>query len=194
MTFVLLAITVIACGKDNDSNSNSSLPSLPPMTDPNDVCTAMDDLKFMEYCYKHFDVNKDGKVSPSEANAVLEINVQGLGIHSLRGIEYFQNLKILDCSNNQLISLNVGRNTKLELLVCSGNQLTSLNVSRNTALTSLYCMWNELSATALNNLFESLHSNNPPSGKTVHIWGNPGTDTCNRSIATNKGWQVFLQW
>jgi len=63
-------------------------------------------------------------------------------------------------------------------------------VRSNTALTDLYCSYNQLSATALNTLFDSVHSNASAEGKSIFIYANPGTDTCNTSIATNKGWTV----
>ena len=58
---------------------------------------------------------------------------------SLRGIEYFESLRYLNCYYNQLTSLDVSRNTALTYLDCHGNLLPSLDVSRNTALTDLDC-------------------------------------------------------
>ena len=120
-------------------------------------------------------------------------------------------LTILSCEGNQLTSLDVNKNTALTVLWCDGNQLTKLDVNKNTALTWLGCDsnqltkldlsknttldtfsfgHNQLTSLALNALFETLHSN---AGviKRISIIGNPGTDTCNRSVATNKGW-VFV--
>ena len=52
----------------------------------------------------------------------------------------------LNCSRNQLTSLDVSNNTALEKLPCYGNQLTSLDVSNNTALTYLTCYNNPLTS------------------------------------------------
>ena len=52
----------------------------------------------------------------------------------------------LDCFNNQLMSLDVSKNTALTTLYCFDNQLTSLNVSRNRALTTLSCGGNQLTS------------------------------------------------
>jgi hypothetical protein len=68
------------------------------------------------------------------------------------------------------------------------NQLTSLDVSNNTALTSLECSENQFTADGLNALFGTLHGNT--GSKAIHIFGNPGAGTCDRSIATDKGWTV----
>ena len=53
-------------------------------------------------------------------------------------------LEFLDCFLNQLTSLNVSGCTALRVLTCYDNQLTSLNVSKNTALEFLYCFRNQL--------------------------------------------------
>ncbi len=52
----------------------------------------------------------------------------------------------LSCSNNQLTSLDVSGCTSLTKLDCYGNQLTSLDVSKNTALTKLECYDNRLTS------------------------------------------------
>jgi Leucine-rich repeat (LRR) protein len=100
-------------------------------------------------------------------------------------------LTSLDCYNNQLSALDVSKNTALTSLYCNDNQLTALDVSKNTALRKLSCYNNQLSADALNTLFSSLHSNTiQGSSKEIGIRNNPGTNSCDRSIATNKGWTV----
>ena len=103
----------------------------------------------------------------------------------------------LNCERNQLSSLTAGNNPKLEYLSCYRNQLTSLDVSECPALGMLYCYNNQLTADALNDLFESLHSNevwvtegNITHGKRIFVTGNPGAKDCDRSIATKKGWGV----
>ena len=45
----------------------------------------------------------------------------------------------LDCEFNQLTTLDVSNNTKLEYLDCYNNQLTNLDLSNNTELKLLYC-------------------------------------------------------
>jgi hypothetical protein len=94
-------------------------------------------------------------------------------------------LTLLYCYENQLTALDVSRNTALTLLNCVDNQLTALDVSRNTALTELHCRNNQLIADTLNALFSGLPAQ--PYG-TILIEKNPGSSTCNRSIATEKGW------
>ena len=54
-------------------------------------------------------------------------------------------------AKNQLTSLDVSKNTKLENLYCDENQLTSLNVSKNTNLTYLWCDKNQLTSLDVSN-------------------------------------------
>ena len=104
-----------------------------------DVCEQMDDIRFMEFCYSHFDVNNDGKVSMTEAQSVKEFSVINLGITSLKGIEYFYNITTLYCFGNRLVHLDVSKCTLLEILDCSCNMLVDLNVSNCKSLKKLYC-------------------------------------------------------
>ena len=100
------------------------------------------------------------------------------------------NITTLMCYYNQLISLDVSNNTALSSLDCYGNQLTSLDMSGNTALINFDCGNNLLSNSALNKLFETLHDNTLGRTKTIRIFDNPGTNTCNPNIAQARGWVV----
>ncbi len=107
----------------------------------------------------------------------------------------------LDCYGNNLTSLNVSGCTALTELGCWSNNLTSLDVSKNTALTYLDCEDNKLTSSALNQIFRDL-----PQRKTwtegygyteqssIFIYRNPGSETCDKSIAENKGWEVNTIW
>ena len=55
-------------------------------------------------------------------------------------------LEFLDCSENQLTSLDVSKLTSLTILKCYSNQLTSLDVSKLTKLKDLDCSANLLTA------------------------------------------------
>ena len=88
------------------------------------------DKTFLEYTRTTFDKggSEDGEpngiLEPSEYRFVTTIDVRNKNITSLWGITCFRNLKKLNCSNNQLTSLNLSYNTKLtqENLKCTGNK------------------------------------------------------------------------
>ena len=96
----------------------------------------------------------------------------------------------LSCTQNPLTKLDLSKNTKLERLIVERNQLTNLKISKNSELTFINCEFNQLSDNALNELFGMLNSDPDLKGKTISIGNNPGTDTCNQSIATEKSWTV----
>ena len=104
------------------------------------------DKTFREYLLKQFDKDGNGVMTPAERYAVTEIDVNSKNITSLKGIEFFPNLKKLNCGHNRLTSLDVSKNTVLQELVCWENQLTSLDVSQNTALQELACFENKLTS------------------------------------------------
>ena len=112
-------------------------------------------------------IANDDKVFTNRINIVTTLNVPGLSVSDLTGIEDFISLTNLDVSNNTLTGLNVSALTQLTNLNANGNSLTSinvsganaltqlylnnnnltgLNVSTNTALTTLYCAYNSLTA------------------------------------------------
>ena len=123
-------------------------PKEDPLPEVDDVCAMMDDLVFMKYCYDNFDVNQDGKVSRSEAEAVTKIDMYSNSyysistgpyaeLRSLKGLEYFVNLVELDCTRTAISSIDVTRNTKLELLALGGTDISSINTSKCPALKEL---------------------------------------------------------
>ena len=104
------------------------------------------DKTFREYLLKQFDKDGNGVLTPAERYAVTEIDVENKYISNLSGIQFFPNLKVLNCGHNRLTKLDVSKNTVLQELVCWENQLTSLDVSQNTALQELACFENQLTS------------------------------------------------
>ncbi|MBQ8567643.1 MAG: fibronectin type III domain-containing protein, partial [Oscillospiraceae bacterium] len=114
---------------------------------PDDIninSTNFPDSTFRSYVSSNFDTDGNGYLSESERNAVTSINVSEKGISSLKGVEYFTKITYLNCSGNNLTTLDVSKNTVLTGLYCYNNNLTMLDVSKNTALTYLNCRSNNL--------------------------------------------------
>ena len=95
------------------------------------------------------------------------------------------NSMLYGCNSLQSVSLNTANVTDTGNMFgsCFALQSVSLN-GLKTTFSLASC---KLSATALDNLFTSLGT---VSGRTVTISSNYGASTCNRSIATTKGWTV----
>ena len=81
------------------------------------------DEAFRAYVAEHLDKSGDGVLNEEELNNVITLNVSGLGIRDLTGIGYFVGLAALDCSDNELTSLDLSANAKLQILKAEGNQL-----------------------------------------------------------------------
>jgi len=72
------------------------------------------------------------------------IDISGQDVRTLKGIEYFTWLDILNCSNNRLADVDLSKNIYLTILNLSGNRLTELDISKQTGLLNLYCSSNIL--------------------------------------------------
>ncbi|MBP5655313.1 MAG: leucine-rich repeat domain-containing protein [Clostridiales bacterium] len=102
------------------------------------------DENFRKYVLSDIDTDHNGFLTPEEIEAVTAIDVRKLGITDLTGIEIFTNLEKLDCSSNNIKSLDVSGNTALKELDCSKNGMTDLDVSGCSELEKLNCSDNKL--------------------------------------------------
>lgn len=126
----------------------------------------------------------DGVLTQQERLSVTHLDLSGLNLTSLSGLELFPNLQSLDCSNNQLTALDLSGNPALEHVNCAFNRLTTLDLSQNHKLISLNCEMNLLTSlnlsgcsklTALfarNNLLPSLDLSNCGSLEYVELVDN----------------------
>lgn len=68
-------------------------------------------------------------------------------ITSLRGIQYLKYVKDLNCRGQELKTLNLELNSRVERLDCRANQLTDLGLDpRGNSLRYLYCNGNQITA------------------------------------------------
>ena len=112
--------------------------------------TTFPDKNFRDYVKNNFDIDQNGTLSEKEIEITVRIGAHSslhyCHIESLKGIEYFTELKELDCMSNNIDSLDVSKNVKLEYLCCNYNKLTSLDVSKNVNLKFLYVGENQLAS------------------------------------------------
>ena len=104
------------------------------------------DKTFRDYVRDNFDGDNSGTLTQDEIEKAKYINVRGMEITSLRGVEFLTALTTLNCSDNSLTSLYLSENIALTTLDCSQNSLVSLYLSENTALTTLDCSENSLTS------------------------------------------------
>ncbi len=140
LVLLVMGLVSTGCSKDDSAENGSGkdeLPDLPALPDPDDVCSAMDDICFLSYCYTNFDSDQNGKVSVAEADAVREMRIflSWGTVGSLDGIEYFPNLEILDCEIASVEEVDYGAvlryNRKLKYLAIDDRRsLSVLDLSR----------------------------------------------------------------
>ncbi len=112
--------------------------------------------------YVQTTLNSGGTVlTPEKIAGITTVNVSGMNISNLKGIEYFTALRTLRCYNTNISSLNVGYNGNLQSLYCYSCNLTYLNVTGCTQLETLYCSGNDLSSLLLssNTILKNLTCN-----------------------------------
>ena len=86
-----------------------------------DEATFPDEI-FRTYVSEHLDSSANGYLDGKEAS-ITALDVSGLGIRNLKGIGNFADLESLDCSDNELTSLDLSLNTRLNELDATGNVL-----------------------------------------------------------------------
>lgn len=70
----------------------------------------------------------NGKITATNISAITTLDLSNSNIKDLTGIENFTALNILDCSNNQLTTLDLSKNTNLQILYVTGNPLVYLDL------------------------------------------------------------------
>ena len=100
---------------------------------------------FRSYIKKFVDTNGDDKLSTDEIDAVELIFAHGgksktySDLESLEGIEYFTNLKELQCYDTQLKTIDCSTLEKLETLEIQNTDISELDISNNRQLKKLDC-------------------------------------------------------
>jgi len=124
-----------------------------PEVNPNDPVNIPDTAFSSALIKQGIDINGDGEISFGEAESITKLDVSGYyagrdraDIKSLKGIEAFVNLEVLQCGFGEVTDLPIANNNKLKKLTCWGNSLTSLDVSQNIALNILWCSENLLTS------------------------------------------------
>ena len=93
----------------------------------------------------------DDFVPTANINTLTSLDVSGLGIADLTGIEDFTALSTLFCGSNNLSSINIGSNINLTELHIPSNQITTLDSTLNGALVHINCDNNQLSSLDVSN-------------------------------------------
>ena len=113
-----------------------------------------------------YDRNGDGIIDEEENIYLRNIWCINKGIKSLKGIEYFTELRGLYCMDNQIETMDLSNNKLLTGVWCSGNLFTELDFTPNPELEWVYCFDCKLT---------SLNVANNPKVSYIEINSNPLT-------------------
>ncbi|WP_367182819.1 leucine-rich repeat domain-containing protein, partial [uncultured Alistipes sp.] len=114
---------------------------------PADITANAVDANFRTYLLENFDTNGDNALSDEEAANIIEIDITGMGITSIDGVEYFfmPNITVLKLADNELTSLDLVSFKKLEELYCSNNQIAGeMDLDTNAELRIFQADHNQL--------------------------------------------------
>ncbi len=145
LIFLLLLCALAGCGKvDTASDRTEELPAPEKLNGDHD--TDVEALqKIIEEqnalgAYMSTDLN-DSDYTWDENGRLTALNIRD---HNLKGelsCAGLPSLTSLDCSNNEISSLDVSKNTALENLYCVHNEISSLDVSNCPLL--YYCFYDD---------------------------------------------------
>ena len=154
-------------GGDNSGGNPEPDPEDPPgpVMPPEGVGITISDPYFRSYLLSLCDADSNGKIVADEADAVSAITVCTDNISTLDGVQYFRNLKNLDCCgsvwNGKLSSLALGGNGSLEKVKCNYNRIAAISLP--PSLSELECRFNK---------FASLGLSAAPHLKKLDCYGN----------------------
>ncbi len=83
-------------------------------------------------------------LSREKLNSVTKIECIERNIKSMKGVELFPNLTVLNFTLNNVTGIDLGGNGKLRKLYCDCNYFETLDLSHNPELRVLSCYWCEL--------------------------------------------------
>lgn len=107
-------------------------------SEPKDVSKKISDNVLRTFCLVRYDLNQDKMISTEEAAKVETMDISDLNVKSLKGLEYFPNLKNLNCSRTGIKSFDTAA-PSLEVLKCSHNvDLTSIDLKGCPSLQFLF--------------------------------------------------------
>ncbi|MFN8273263.1 MAG: T9SS type A sorting domain-containing protein [Flavobacteriaceae bacterium] len=92
------------------------------------------------------DINNDGEIQVSEAEAVAGLIIENANIMDLAGIESFSNLQTLRCAHNQIANVNVSSLSSLVWLDFSYNPTATFNINGLQQLNFIGCSFTNITA------------------------------------------------
>ncbi|WP_294299026.1 leucine-rich repeat domain-containing protein [uncultured Chryseobacterium sp.] len=96
------------------------------------------DKNFEKAVLEDNDLNKDGKISASEADGVENLFLMGKGITSAEDVSYFKNVRMIILDQNNIRRISLKDMDKVQLISCAGSKVSVFTAENLKSLTSLY--------------------------------------------------------
>ncbi|WP_394228135.1 immunoglobulin-like domain-containing protein [Pseudoalteromonas spongiae] len=134
---------------------------------------------------------------------VEELDCRQKNIVSAAGIEYFQNMKVLNLSVNSLTQIDLSNNPNITELYLNTNQLSYIDLSKNLALSKVNLSYNKLlnldfsnntnltETLATNNLLEQIVTSGSPELQILELSTN---NIINVDVTNNKKLRDLNVW
>ncbi|QSE99252.1 BspA family leucine-rich repeat surface protein [Fulvivirga lutea] len=149
------ALNVDYCLGSTARNTLLAGPNNWTINDGNENCVVnIPDANFKAALLANGSINTDGdptEISYQEAEVINNLQLAGLNISDLTGIEAFTALNVLAANNNNLTSIDLTNNESLDYLSLSGNDLTEIDLSNNPTLIEVILSNNQLTEIDLGN-------------------------------------------
>ncbi len=102
------------------------------------------DKNFEKAVLENHDLNKDGKISPYEADRVENLFLMNKGITSGEDLSYFQNARMIILDENNIPKLLLKNMDNVQLISCAGSKVSVFTAENLKSLTSLYLDGNQI--------------------------------------------------
>lgn len=96
------------------------------------------DKNFEKAVLENHDLNKDGKISPSEAERVENLFLMNKGITSAEDLSSFKNARMIILDKNNIPNISMKNMDRVELISCAGSKVSFFMAENLKSLTSLY--------------------------------------------------------
>ena len=167
MGLLLTPLLIASCADITAIHANGKVVAINAKNFPDPI--------FRNYVKEAFDLDRNGYLSEYEISHVRNVHCENMGVRSVKGIEYFTELRGLWCLNNHIRSWDLSGNPHITGIWCSHNDFTSLDFSACPELEWVYCFNCNLESLNLKNNPELayLECNANPNLKELDLSGNP---------------------
>ena len=167
MCLLLTSLVIVSCADITVLHANGKVVPISADNFPDPI--------FRNYVKEAFDLDRNGYLSEYEITHVRNVHCENMGVRSVKGIEYFTELRGLWCLNNHIRSWDLSGNPHITGIWCSHNDFTSLDFSACPELEWVYCFNCNLESLNLRNnpKLAYLECNANPNLRELDLSGNP---------------------